>query len=93
MKVHGTKKETAGNLWRRLAKGPHLDIPITFAIDHQLNLSDKQTRAIEQEMERQVCNWIASWIVGDIKKLVPKIFHPAFEWGKEPRDGSTPHKG
>lgn len=85
MKVHGTKKETAQGLWRRLASGPSLRLPITFSIDQRLNLSQEQTVAIEEEFQRQVRNWIASWIIGDIKKLVPKIFHPAFEWGKEPR--------
>jgi hypothetical protein len=78
MKVHGTKKQIAQELWRRLQEGPHLSMFLAgFVGDIALpDLTPAQQEAINEQAMRQCRNWLASWIVGDVKKLVPREFWP-----------------
>jgi hypothetical protein len=79
MKVHGTKKQVARDIWARLQKGPELRVSPRVA--EELGLSLAYARKIETDMINQCRTWLNSWITPDVKKLVPKEFWPLARLG------------
>lgn len=69
-KIRGTKKQLTETLFKRLEAGPSLSTQ--FLTDMHIPSYDQLK--IESEMERQVRNWLRSWVVEDVKRLVPKQY-------------------
>lgn len=75
MKIYGTRKQIAQELWPRLAKGPELSLMTTDIPFETLNkLTAADVEAIENWARGAVRRWLATWIAPEVSKLVPKEF-------------------
>lgn len=63
-----TRKERAATVMTRVTQGPSPSLAFSKA-----NLTLEQIAILESELQNAYTRWASSWIVSDLKKLIPEL--------------------
>lgn len=74
MKIPGTKKQKAEQLFKRLEHGPHYNFKTFGNLDMPDGhwLTEEQLKYVEEYFVKHTRIWLSSWITPAVKELLPK---------------------